>query len=138
MGKIRAIINDYGKNIEIGACYSNRNNWINGAAKSGDDFIVLPNEKEAKSLCEARVQESKDQKIPINFVTQDSAFQSSISEELNIIIKSDAHGSSEAIRNAIDQIKQIGKTKNTSLRYRDGNRNRRNFSKSITSGNNCI
>ena len=105
-GKIRAIINDHGKNIDnaepatpieiIG---------INGAAKSGDDFIVLPNEKEAKSLCEARVQESKDDKIPLNFVTQDSAFQNSISEELNIIIKSDVHGSSEAIKNAIDQIK---------------------------------
>ncbi len=105
-GKIRAIINDHGKSIEnatpatpieiIG---------INGAAKSGDDFIVLPNEKEAKSLCEARVQESKDDKVPLAFVTQDSAFQNSISEELNIIIKSDVHGSSEAIKNAIDQIK---------------------------------
>ncbi len=105
-GKIRAIINDHGKNIDkaepatpievIG---------INGAAKSGDDFIVLPNEKEAKSLCEARVQQSKDDKIPLTFVTQDSAFQNTISEELNIIIKSDVHGSSEAIKNAIDQIK---------------------------------
>ena len=105
-GKIRAIINDYGKNIEIAEPATPIEIiGINGAAKSGDDFIVLPNEKEAKSLCEARVQESKDQKIPINFVTQDSAFQSSISEELNIIIKSDVHGSSEAIRNAIDQIK---------------------------------
>ena len=56
-GKIRAIINDHGKNIDnaepstpieiIG---------INGAAKSGDDFNVSQNEKEAKSLCEARVQ----------------------------------------------------------------------------------
>ena len=92
-GKIRAIINDHGKNINsadpatpieiIG---------INGAAKSGDDFIVLTNEKEAKSLCEARVQESKDDKIPITFATQESAFQKSISEELNIIIKSDVHG----------------------------------------------
>ena len=52
-------------------------------------------------------QELKNQKIdkiPLNFVTQDSAFQSSVSEELNIIIKSDVHGSSEAIKNAIDQI----------------------------------
>ncbi len=105
-GKIRAIINDLGKNIDnaepatpveiIG---------INGASKSGDDFIVLPNEKEAKSLCEARVEESKDNKIPLTFATQDSAFQNSASEELNIIIKSDVHGSSEAIKNAIDQIK---------------------------------
>ena len=33
---------------------------INGAAKAGDDFIVLDNEKEAKSLSENRAQESKD------------------------------------------------------------------------------
>ena len=105
-GKIRAIINDHGKNIEIAEPATPIEIiGINGAAKSGDDFIVLPTEKEAKSLCEARVQESKDEKIPLNFVTQDSAFQNSISEELNIIIKSDVHGSSEAIRNAIDQIK---------------------------------
>ncbi len=105
-GKIRAIINDHGKNIEIAEPATPIEIiGINGAAKSGDDFIVLSNEKEAKSLCEARVQESKDEKIPLNFVTQDSAFQNSISEELNIIIKSDVHGSSEAIRNAIDKIK---------------------------------
>ena len=105
-GKIRAIINDNGKNIEIAEPATPIEIiGINGAAKSGDDFIVLATEKEAKSLCEARVQESKDQKIPLNFVTQDSAFQNSASEELNIIIKSDVHGSSEAIKNAIDQIK---------------------------------
>ncbi len=105
-GKIRAIINDHGKNIETAEPATPIEIiGINGASKSGDDFIVLSSEKEAKSLCEARVQESKDDKIPLNFVTQDSAFQNQISEELNIIIKSDVHGSSEAIRNAIDQIK---------------------------------
>ena len=105
-GKVRAIINDTGKNIEIAEPSTPIEIiGINGAAKSGDDFIVLPSEKEAKSLCEARVQESKDDKIPLNFVTQDSAFQNSISEELNLIIKSDVHGSSEAIKNAVDQIK---------------------------------
>ena len=105
-GKVRAIINDQGKNIDMAdPATPVEIIGINGAAKSGDDFIVLSNEKEAKSLCEARVEESKDDKIPLNFVTQDSAFQNSVSEELNIIIKSDVHGSSEAIKNAIDQIK---------------------------------
>ncbi len=105
-GKVRAIINDQGKNIDIAEPATPIEIiGINGAAKSGDDFIVLANEKEAKSLCEARIEESKDDKIPLNFVTQDSAFQNSVSEELNIIIKSDVHGSSEAIKNAIDQIK---------------------------------
>ena len=56
-------------------------------------------------MCEARIQESKDGKNPLNFVTQDSAFKDTASEELNIIVKSDVHGSSEAIKNAINQIK---------------------------------
>ncbi len=105
-GKVRALINDKGKNIDTAEPSTPVEIiGINGAAKSGDDFIVLSSEKEAKSLCQARVEESKDDKIPLNFVTQDSAFQNSVSEELNIIIKSDVHGSSEAIKNAIDQIK---------------------------------
>ncbi len=105
-GKVRAIIDDQGKIINIAEPATPVEIiGINGAAKSGDDFIVLSNEKEAKSLCQARVEQSKDNKIPLNFVTQDSAFQNPVSEELNIIIKSDVHGSSEAIKNAIDQIK---------------------------------
>jgi len=41
----------------------------------------------------------------VSLITQDSAFKDQTSEELNIIIKSDVHGSSEAIKNAINQIK---------------------------------
>jgi len=105
-GKIRAIINDQGKNIDIAEPSTPVEILgINGAAKAGDDFIVLSNEKEAKSLCDGRIQESKEGKNPLTFVTQDSAFKDSVSEELNIIIKSDVHGSSEAIKNAINQIK---------------------------------
>ena len=104
-GKVRAIINDQGKNIDKAEPATPVEILgINGAAKAGDDFIVLKNEKEAKSLCEARIQESKDGKNPLNFVTQDSAFKDNASEELNIIVKSDVHGSSEAIKNAINQI----------------------------------
>ena len=56
-------------------------------------------------MSEAREQERKDGRNPLTFVTQDSAFKDKLSEELNIIIKSDVHGSSEAIKNAINQIK---------------------------------
>ena len=104
-GKVRAIINDQGKNIDLAEPATPVEILgINGAAKAGDDFIVLKNEKEAKSLCDARVQESKEGKNSLNFVTQDSAFKDTSSEELNIILKSDVHGSSEAIKNAINQI----------------------------------
>jgi translation initiation factor IF-2 len=105
-GKVRAIIDDKGKNInEAPPSAPVEILGINGAAKSGDDFIVVDNEKEAKTLSENRAQESKDSKNPLTFATQDSAFSDNSAEELNLIIKSDVHGSSEAIKNAIGQIK---------------------------------
>ena len=56
-------------------------------------------------MCDSRIQESKVNKNPLTFATQESAFKDKVSEELNIIIKSDVHGSSEAIKNAINNIK---------------------------------
>ena len=105
-GKVRALINDKGKNID----YASPSTpveilGINGAAKAGDDFIVLDSEKEAKTLSENRAQENKDGKNPLTFATQESAFSNKSTEELNLIIKSDVHGSSEAIKNAVNQIK---------------------------------
>ena len=105
-GKVRAIINDQGKQIENAEPATPIEILgINGAAKSGDDFIVLKSEKDAKSLSDVRIQEAKESINSFSFVTQDSAFKDTLSEELNIIIKSDVHGSSEAIKNAINQIK---------------------------------
>lgn len=105
-GKVRAIIDDKGKNINKAPPSAPVEILgINGAAKSGDDFIVVDNEKEAKTLSENRAQESKDTKNPLTFATQDSAFSDTSAEELNLIIKADVHGSSEAIKNAISQIK---------------------------------
>ena len=105
-GKIRAIINDKGKLIDQALPSTPIEILgINGASKAGDDFIVLDSEKEAKTLSENRAEENKQGKNPLSFATQESAFSNKSSEELNLIIKSDVHGSSEAIKNAINQIK---------------------------------
>ena len=105
-GKVRALINDLGKNIDQALPSAPVEILgINGAAKAGDDFIVLDSEKEAKTLCDTRVQEKKDIKNPLTFATQESAFKDKVSEELNIIVKSDVQGSSEAIKGAITKIK---------------------------------
>ena len=105
-GKIRAIINDKGQSIDKASPSTPVEILgINGASKSGDDFIVFESEKEVKTLSENRTQERKIGKNPLTFATQDSAFSSNSSKELNMIIKSDVHGSSEAIKNAISQIK---------------------------------
>ncbi len=105
-GKVRAIIDDTGKQInEALPSTPVEILGINGAAKSGDDFLVLDTEKEVKSLAEARIEETKSSKNPLTMFTQESAFKDNKSEELNVIVKSDVHGSSEAIKNAINQIK---------------------------------
>jgi translation initiation factor IF-2 len=105
-GKIRAIINDKGQNInEAFPSTPVEVLGINGASKAGDDFIVFENEKEVKTLSETRAQEKKEGQNPLTFATQESAFSNNSSKELNMIIKSDVHGSSEAIKNAISQIK---------------------------------
>jgi translation initiation factor IF-2 len=105
-GKVRALINDKGISInEAPPSAPVEILGINGAAKSGDDFIVLDTEKEAKTLSENRAQEGKEIKNPLTFATQESAFLDKSAEELNIIVKSDVHGSSEAIKSAISQIK---------------------------------
>jgi len=104
-GKVRALINDKGQNInEAPPSTPVEILGINGAAKSGDDFIVLDSEKEAKTLSENRAEETKTGGNPLTFATQDSAFADKSAAELNIIIKSDVHGSAEAIKSAITKI----------------------------------
>ncbi len=104
-GKVRAIINDKGQNVdEASPSTPVEILGINGASKAGDDFIVLETEKEAKTLSENRAEEKKVGKNPLSFATQESAFSNNLSKELNLIIKSDVHGSSEAIKNAVNQI----------------------------------
>ena len=105
-GKIRAIINDQGKNINVAEPSTPVEILgINGASNAGDDFVVLSSEKEAKSLAEARVNEAKEGNNKLSLATKDNVFSQKGTEELNIIIKSDVHGSSEAIKFAISNIK---------------------------------
>jgi translation initiation factor IF-2 len=105
-GKVRAIIDDSGKSIDEALPSTPVEILgISGASKSGDDFLVLDTDKEAKVLSEARINEAQSKKGQVSLITQDSAFKDQTSEELNIIIKSDVHGSSEAIKNAINLIK---------------------------------
>ena len=105
-GKVRAIINDQGKSIDLAEPSTPVEILgINGASNAGDDFVVLKTEKEAKHLAEARVNETKESFKNLSFATKDNAFSEKQSEELNIIIKSDVHGSAEAIKFAVSNIK---------------------------------
>tara|TARA_B100000700_G_scaffold280225_1_gene329944 strand:- start:853 stop:3108 length:2256 start_codon:yes stop_codon:yes gene_type:complete len=106
-GKIRAMINDQGLNLDVVTPSTPVEILgMNGSASAGDDFIVVDNEEKAKEINEYRIEHSKSEKTPIISANRESVFEkSSAPNELSIIIKSDVHGSTEALKNAIEKIK---------------------------------
>ena len=106
-GKVRAMINDEGKNVDL-ALPSTPVEILgmNSSALAGDDFVVVDSDDKAKEINDYRIQHTKSKQTPVISVNKESAFEeSSGPKELPIIIKSDVHGSSEAIKNAIEKIK---------------------------------
>ena len=106
-GKIRAMINDEGQNIDS-ALPSTPVEILgmNSSAFAGDDFVVVDSEEKAKEINKYRIENKKLKQEPLISVNKESAFNdSSAPKELAIIIKSDVHGSSEALKNAIEKIK---------------------------------
>ena len=105
-GKIRAMINDEGKNVDL-ALPSTPVEILgmNKSALAGDDFVVVDSEEKAKEINDYRIEHNKSKPITPIVVNKDSAFSNdSQPKELPIIIKSDVHGSSEALKNAIEKI----------------------------------
>ena len=106
-GKIRAMINDQGQNIDS-ALPSTPVEILgmNNSAFAGDDFIVVDSEEKAKQINEYRIKDLKSKQAPLISANKESAFDDTATpEELSIIIKSDVHGSSEALKNTIEKIK---------------------------------
>ena len=105
-GKIRAMINDEGKNVDL-ALPSTPVEILgmNKSALAGDDFVVVDSEEKAKEINDYRIEHNKSKSTTPIVVNKDSAFSNdSKPKELPIIIKSDVHGSSEALKNAIEKI----------------------------------
>ena len=84
--------------------YEEAINYCNKSIEVDPNFTGAYGWKASMLAHLGRIDEAKQGKSPLTFVTQDSAFNDKVSEELNIIIKSDVHGSSEAIKNAISKI----------------------------------
>jgi translation initiation factor IF-2 len=105
-GKIRAMINDEGKNIDLALPATPVEILgMNNSALAGDDFQVVESEEKAKEINEYRVEHTESKRAPLISTNKDSAFEeSSTQKELPIIIKSDVHGSSEALKIAIEKI----------------------------------
>tara|TARA_B100001564_G_scaffold80535_1_gene64751 strand:- start:264 stop:2450 length:2187 start_codon:yes stop_codon:yes gene_type:complete len=104
-GKIRAMINYEGKNIdEALPSMPVEILGMNNSAFAGAEFLVTKNEDEAKEMAEYKKNNSAKSKV---LVKDKSTLFDNVKEkdELNIIIKSDVQGSSEALKMAINKIK---------------------------------
>ena len=102
-GKIKAMFDDKGKQVRKAEPSTPvKVLGLNEVAKSGDIFIVLPDEHEARSIVEK-------QKYPrLRPTLSLSALSSQISDgqikELNIVLKTDVEGSIEPIKNSIEKL----------------------------------
>ena len=103
-GKIRAMINYEGKTVnEALPSMPVEILGMNSSAYAGAEFIVTEDESEAKEMAEFRKNNSDQNKILAKDKT--TLFEDTKDkDELNIIIKSDVQGSSEALKMAINKI----------------------------------
>ena len=103
-GKIRAMINYEGKNLdEALPSMPVEILGMNDSAFAGAEFIVTKNEDEAKEMVKFKKNSSAKNQVVVKDKT--ALFdEAKDKDELNIIIKSDVQGSSEALKMAINKI----------------------------------
>ncbi len=103
-GKVRAMINYEGKTIdEAHPSMPVEILGMNGSVFAGAEFAVTNDEDEAKKMSEfKKINKNNTKTLPKDKTT---LFENTKEkDELNIIIKSDVHGSSEALKMAINKI----------------------------------
>ena len=106
-GKIRSLKNDLGQNI-VEALPSTpvEVTGISEIPSAGDKFMAFETEKQAKAIAEERQIRAKEADTNRTGMTLEDLF-GQIKEgikEINVIIKADVNGSSEAVRQSLEKI----------------------------------
>ena len=106
-GKIRAMINHEGKTVDKASpSMPVEILGMNSSAFAGAEFLVTEDEEKAKEIAEFRKENHSNDSNPLKAKDKTTLFENqNDKDELNIIIKSDVQGSSEALKMAINKIK---------------------------------
>ncbi len=108
VGKIRTLKNDRGQDItEALPSTPVEITGLNQTPMAGDKFMAFETEKQAKQIAEERSTRQKELTNNKPGMTLEDLF-GHIKEgirEINVIIKSDVNGSSEAVKNSLEKIK---------------------------------
>ena len=110
IGRIRGLIDDRGRRVKsAGPATAVKCMGLSGVPEAGAPFRVMLNEKRARELAEKTAEERKQISLVSSKATSLDALMSQIKDnqrrELAIIIKADTQGSSEAICEALKEIK---------------------------------
>ncbi|MHC1578264.1 MAG: translation initiation factor IF-2 [Dehalococcoidia bacterium] len=102
-GKVKAMFDDKGKQVyEAEPSTPVEVLGLNEVAISGDRFIVLPDEHEARSVAEK--QKYARPRPTLNLSTLSSQISDGRMKELNIVLKTDVEGSIEPIRSSVERL----------------------------------
>jgi len=108
-GRVRNMLNDVGQKIEsVGPSIPVQVLGLSGIPEAGDDVLVLADERKVRELAEFRHTKSRDVKLAKQQAAKlDDIFSQMTSadvQSVQIMIKADAHGSAEAIRDSLEKL----------------------------------
>ena len=108
-GRVRALLDDRGKNLKAAAPGQPVEILgLNGTPMAGDDCVVVETEARAREIAEYRTRQIKDREAARgargSVEQMLSAIAAGEAEELPVVIKTDVHGSLEAIRVALEKL----------------------------------
>ncbi|HEX5307027.1 MAG TPA: EF-Tu/IF-2/RF-3 family GTPase, partial [Dyella sp.] len=107
-GRMRALVDETGKTVqEAGPSIPVQVLGLSGVPESGDDFVVVADERLAREVAAERAQKRRDSRM----VSKANRLEDIIAQmgqgdvqSLNILVKADVQGSVQALRESLSQI----------------------------------
>ena len=105
-GRVRALINDRGQRVKnAGPSMPVEVLGFNQLPEAGDDFVILADEKQAKTIADSRQERVRRQSEGGGHGVSLDDFLQRLKDEavkdLNLVIKADVHGSAEALGQSV-------------------------------------
>ncbi|WP_421656942.1 translation initiation factor IF-2 [Leptothermofonsia sp. ETS-13] len=113
-GKVRAMVDDRGDRVkQAGPSFAVEVLGLSDVPAAGDEFEVFQDEKDARALATAKLQEQRQSRLmramasrPVSLNAISARAQEGELKELNLVLKADVQGSVEAILAALKQLPQ--------------------------------
>jgi len=115
-GRVKTMQDEHGKNLkEAGPATPVEITGLSGIPDAGDEFIVVKDEKEAKSIADVRAKDERIFAMQRKAVSLEQLLEGASKKQrktLNLIVRADVQGSLEAIKNALLKIESTKVTVN--------------------------